>query len=190
MTQQPRRARLWWTVVVVYTVVLFAVQSRLGFLVDALKERWGLQVFEAIMLGASLAAGLGLAALAWRVWQRADSGDRWILVGVMAGYAVGSAILEVPQERLHYVEYGLLAGLIYCAGRAQGLSTGTAGIAALVGTSGLGYVDEVLQGALWERRYFDWNDVRLNVQAATLGTLAAIPIERALFRNRDRADQP
>jgi hypothetical protein len=170
----------WWTVVAIYTVVLFAVQSRLGFLVDALKERWGVPTFERFMLAVALGAGAIFLVLAWRLWSRAAGADRGFLVLAAVGYAVGISLLDVPQERLHYVEYGVLAGLIYFAARAQGLGLRGAAVLAFAATSALGYLDEVLQGALWERRYFDWRDVQLNVQAAVLGTLAAVPVERTV----------
>lgn len=183
MTPEHPRAGLWWAAVATYTVVLFAVQSRLGFLVDALKERWGVPGFERVMLVAALGVGAVFLVLAWRLWSRAAGGDRGLLVVAAIGYGVGIGILDVPQERLHYVEYGLLSGLIYFAARSQGLGLRGGVVLAFVATSALGYLDEVLQGALWERRYFDWRDVQLNVQAAVLGTLAAVPMERTI-RNR------
>jgi len=72
----------------------------------------------------------------------------------------------------------LLAGLVYFACRRdlkRNMSVWQAALAATVITIGLGYLDEGLQGALWERRYFDWRDVLLNAQAAVLGTLASVP---------------
>ena len=182
MTRGRGNARRWWVLVAVYTAVLFAVQSRLGVLVDALKERWGVPAFETFMLAVALAAGAVFLVLAWRLWSRAGSTDRGLLILAAIGYALGIGILEVPQERLHYVEYGLLAGLVYFAGQAQGLGTRNSALLAIAATSALGYLDEVLQGAFWERRYFDWRDVQLNVQAALLGTLVAVPVERIVRR--------
>jgi len=117
---------------------------------------------------------------AWRLWRRASGFDRVLLVAVLVLYAGATAMLEIPQERLHYAEYGLLAGLVFFAARAQGAGRWTAAAAAVMVTSGLGYLDEHLQGAFWERRYFDWRDVQLNVQAALLGALTSLPLDRVV----------
>jgi len=175
----------WWLGVAVYVVVLFAMQPRLGFAVDAVKERWGVATFERTMLAAAVAAGLFFAALALRAWRTATTVDRLLLVAVVALYTLGVSLLEVPQERLHYAEYGLLAGLIYFACRrdlGRGMGKWPAALTAIVITTSLGYLDEALQGALWERRYFDWRDVRINAQAAVLGIVASVPIERVTKR--------
>jgi hypothetical protein len=165
-----------------YVVALFAMQPRLGFVVDAIKERWGVRAFEQVMLAAAVGAGLAFALVAWRLWRRASQLDRGLLLVAAALYVVGTALLEIPQERLHYVEYGLLAGLIYVVCRREGVGTPASIVIAIAVTSTFGYLDEFLQGALWERRYFDWRDVQLNAQAAVLGTVAAVPLERTVRR--------
>jgi len=175
----------WWLLVATYVVVLFAMQPRLGFAVDAFKERWGQATFERTMLAAAVTAALLFAATTLRIWRVATRTDRLLLVAVVAFYGVGVSLLEVPQERLHYVEYGLLAGFVYFAcrrGLERSMSSWRAALVAIVVTIGLGYLDEVLQGSFWERRYFDWRDVLLNAQAAVLGTVASIPIERTSKR--------
>jgi hypothetical protein len=158
------------------------MQPRLGFIVDGLKERWGVPGFERAMLAAAVAVGALLVALAARVWRLASSTDRLLLMAAVALYVLGVSLLEIPQERLHYMEYGTLAALVYCAcRRATSWNPGIwpAAVVAIAVTIGFGYLDEVLQGALWERRYFDWRDVLLNGQAAVLGTIASVPVERA-----------
>jgi hypothetical protein len=168
--------RIRWTLVAAYVAALFALQPRLGFMVDAAKARWGEAAFAQGMLAVAVLGGLVFVALALRVWQRSGALDRALLVAVAALYVVGTALLDVPQERLHYLEYGLLAGLVYLAAQHQGMTRRRAALLALVLTTALGYFDEYLQGALWERRYFDWRDVQLNFQAAVLGTLAGLAV--------------
>jgi VanZ family protein len=172
------RAWRWWLATGAYVALLFAMQPRLGFVVDALKARWGVPVFEQAMLAAVVIAGIGFLAIVWPVWRRARAADRVLLVAVVGLYILGVTFLEIPQERLHYVEYGVLAGLIYGGCREERVGVGGAvGIAILV-TAALGYLDERLQD-VWERRYFDWRDVQVNAQAAVLGTFAAVSVERA-----------
>jgi hypothetical protein len=169
----------WWGAVCAYVLVLFGLQPYLGLAVDAFKARWGVPAFERVMLVAALAFGAALLVLVQRLWRRAGFTERVMFAAVLGLYALGLALLEVPQERLHYAEYGVLAGLLYFAlGRHQ--SRLVALLGAILVTTALGYLDEVLQGALWERRYFDWRDVQLNFQAAVLGTLAAVPTERVM----------
>jgi len=179
------RGRRWWLLVAGYVMLLFAMQPRLGFVVDDLKQRWGVAAFDRVMLAAAIVAGLLFVVLALRVWRTAGTVDRLLLLAAVALYVLGVSLLEIPQERLHYVEYGVLAGLAYFAcrrGTARAMGVWQAALAAILITTGLGYLDEALQGALWERRYFDWRDVLLNGQAAVLGTIAAVPIERVAKR--------
>ena len=175
--------RGWWTLVVAYVAALFALQPRLGFIVDAAKERWGDAMFARGMLTATVLAGLLFAVLVVRVWRQASATDRGLLLVVAGLYIVGVALLDVPQERLHYVEYGVLAALIHLGCVGSGMSPGRAALVAIVATSALGALDEVLQGAFWERRYFDWRDVQLNIQAAVLGALAGLAVGRASRRD-------
>jgi len=39
-----------------------------------------------------------------RIWRTASRADRMLLVAVAALYVVGVSLLDIPQERLHYVE--------------------------------------------------------------------------------------
>lgn len=179
----PGASRLYWSLVAGYVALLFALQPRLGFWVDAFKERWGPDTFDLTTAVVSAAGGLAVAALLVRAWQSATRLERGILVLAGVLYGFGVAALDIPQERLHYLEYGLLSGLI-CFGLQEG---GTrpwwqAALAGTIITSGLGFLDETLQDRLWERRYFDWRDVSLNARAAVLGVMVAVPLRNAWGR--------
>lgn len=173
----------WWGLVVVYVFGLLAVQPFLGFAVDAFKARWGEAALErTVWVAAALAAAAVLAGLAW-FWGAARPLERVLVIAGLALYAVGVAVLEIPQERLHYVEYGMLSGLVYAGLQArEGRGRARAAAVAFLVAAGLGTVDEVLQGRLWERRYFDWRDVALNARAAALGILLAMPMLRVWQR--------
>lgn len=177
-------SRGWWLAAAGYVAVLFAVQPWLGFAVDTLKERWGERAFALGVTGAAVLGGAALALAAVRLLRSATAGEIALLALVAALYGVGVASLSIPQERLHYLEYGLLAAILYAGVAARGdhWPGWRAGLAALAATVFLGWLDETIQGAFWERRYFDWRDVELNGRAAVLGVLAAYPLFRAWRR--------
>lgn len=179
-------SRGYWALVGLYVAVLFSLQPRLGFWVDAFKERWGDQALDRTAWAAAAVAAVAVLALVARAWRGALASERAVFVVAMLLYAVGVWLLDTPQERLHYFEYGLLAALVYggLAARGPAAHFWRHVIVAVVVTSLLGFVDELLQGWFWERRYFDWRDVRLNVQAALLGVAVGVPFFNGRRRSR------
>ena len=178
-------SRNWWLGVAAYVVVLFAVQPWLGVAVDAAKARWGDRAFALTVTGAAVVVAAAVLVVAVPLLRRATPAEIALLAAAVALYAAGVASLDIPQERLHYLEYGGLAAFIHAgiAARAKSASQWGAAMVAVVVTSALGWLDETLQGALWERRYFDWRDVELNVRAACVGVLAAVPLFGAWRRS-------
>ena len=175
-------SRGYWLLVAGYVVVLFALQPRLGFGVDAFKARWGERSFELTMTTVAVAVGLAVAALLVLAWRGATAGERALLLLGLLLYGLGVAALSIPQERLHYVEYGLLSGLFALGLEAPLRSQWKAATVAVLAAFALGAVDEMLQGLFWERRYFDWADIWLNARAAVLGAVIATPLANGLRR--------
>lgn len=177
--------RNWWLLVGLYVAVVFSAQPYLGFAVDALKGRWGEGGFAAAVSTLAAAVAVAIAVAALPLVRAATRTERLVLAIGAVLYVVGVATLEIPQERLHYAEYGLLAGLVFAGlqGSRHNAVWQTA-LATIVLVAALGWLDESLQGALWERRYFDWRDVQLNTRAAALGTLIAVPLWSAYRRAR------
>ncbi|MDO8580789.1 MAG: VanZ family protein [Candidatus Omnitrophota bacterium] len=132
--------------------------------------------FNAMMNGVLIVC---LCLLLKRAW-----GSRWIrrastwglLLGAVAVYAVLALRLPSPEERLHFLEYGVLAFLIYRALRLDVSSSG-AYMLAFILTSLLGWGDEGIQGIL-PNRYFQWADVWLNSQSALLGLWLTYILQR------------
>ena len=192
-----------WGATAAYVVLLFAVQPFLGFGIDAFKERWGEPALD-VTAGVIVTAGAAAAAvLVARIWRRARARQRVAMAVGGLLYGLGVTVARYPQERLHYLEYGVLAALLYVGlaarARAEGppwrpAAAGPAGVAragpggrsgpatlprratvwAFAIGVGLGTLDELLQ-IPWARRYFDWADVLLNVLAVGLGLLVAVP---------------
>lgn len=178
--------RGWWGLVAAYVFVLFAVQPWLGFLVDTLKARWGEAGFATVVSTVAVVVAVAVGLFALRIARAATRIELAVMALGALLYGAGVSLLEIPQERLHYAEYGLLSALVFVG--LQGERRERAGrtvVAAIVLVAVLGWLDETLQGALWERRYFDWRDVELNLRAAALGVLLAVPIWSAWLRGRE-----
>jgi hypothetical protein len=80
--------------------------------------------------------------------------------------------LAIPEERVHFLQYGLMALLARyaCAPALGRLRVGTGLGLALLLTATLGLLDECLQG-LVPGRVFDWRDVGMNAGAALTALL-------------------
>jgi len=86
---------------------------------------------------------------------------------VFAGYGWGMVWLRLPAERLHLIEYGVLAFLIYRA-LILDLKKPWAYGGAFILTSLIGWGDEGIQYLL-PNRYYEFRDVCLNSASAALG---------------------
>jgi len=187
------RARSYWVLVTLYVVVLLSAQSFLGYGIDFFKETWGEAALNRTAYALVAIGGLIMVVLGARLWRLTTVCDRWLIVLSMLMYAAGTMTARFPQERLHYVGYGLLAGLLYAGWKntasvsieetAQHPGWIRPAFLALVVGSAIGLLDELLQ-ILWPRRYFDWADVRINVLAVAVGVLVAVPVVNALQRQR------
>lgn len=173
----------YWLGVAAYVVALLTIQSAMGYGIDLFKELWGETALDVVAYLFVGAGALGTAGIGWKVWSRCSAAERaWIGVALVI-YAAGTLSARYPQERLHYLGYGLLAALLYAglahraddAGPRSGPAWLVPALLALLVGSLIGYGDELLQ-ILWPRRYFDWADVAMNVVAVGLGLLVAIPV--------------
>lgn len=104
----------------------------------------------------------------------------FFLVVILAGYAGSFYFLPIPEERIHLVQYGVLAFLIYRA-----LSLDLSGISAYICSFGLtsllGWLDEMLQ-QVTPGRFFDWKDVLLNA----ISTLLALTFTYILTKEHPK----
>lgn len=177
-----RERRLWvWALAVVVAIYSTLGVARVG--VELLRERNLLRLTVAmLLLGVGLALAVGL--------MRSRPGRREVVVaiGFSIAYAALLVWMERPEERLHLLEYGLVAVLIHLAleERRQngGHTPGPSWLLAIVGTATLGWIDEGIQAVLPSRVY-DLRDVALNAVAAAL----AITATAALASARRRPDR-
>ncbi len=113
---------------------------------------------------------------AYRAWNYI------LLLFVLAGYTFGIMMLSIPEERLHFIEYGILVFLVYRA-LILDLKGGWAYFGAFVLTSLLGVGDEGIQYLL-PNRYYQLQDVFLNSISAVLGLILVFAV-RGKKRNLD-----
>ena len=117
------------------------------------------------------------------VWRLLVGGVGWRVMGTVSAIAAGYLLLltsipMMPEERLHFLEYGVVAALIYLALRERRVQFAASGTdsadilarlppfaTALVLTGIFGWIDEGIQ-ALLPNRFYDIRDVFFNAGAA------------------------
>lgn len=117
--------------------------------------------------------------------------DRVAFVALVAlGAGVGGLMLglAIPEERLHFLQYGLMAVL---ARRA--VAPRVAGwrqyLAAIAIASAAGWGDELIQGLLPDR-YYDLRDVLINALAAALAMAGYEALHNQLGWRPPRSEAP
>jgi len=129
-----------------------------------------------------------LTATAWivlRLFRRRPGWRVWLaLVGIGAGDLALLTRLELPEERLHFLEYGLVGGLVFTAlaERRRNTSTDSAerpfgrdlvgpAVSAFLITGAAGWIDEGIQEIL-PNRFYDLRDVAMNAAAGAMAVLS------------------
>lgn len=129
------------------------------------------------LLGATVTGSyaLAVAGVVYYVLFNRRLAD-WIAFVVVAALLCVVTVLllglAIPEERVHFLQYGLMALLARqaCAGPDGRVRIGVSiGLAWLL-TSAIGLLDECLQG-LVPSRVFDWRDVGMNAGAAVTALL-------------------
>ena len=122
------------------------------------------------------AAWIGLVLLrsrpGWRTWV--------ILSAIAAGYVILLSRFKLPEERLHFLEYGIVGGLVFAAllerqkntGDTSGGTPGRRGplwpaVGAFLINGAAGWVDEGIQEII-PNRFYDLRDVAMNAAAGAL----------------------
>lgn len=161
---------------VLLAAAVIAAAPFLGVLRDALLAAFPRR---ALLVVTALVAAVALAALAWAIGRiRERRALRWgglaacavLVAAQVVGFATGNASVDVV-ERIHIVEYGLLAALFYRA--FLPLGGAAAPLLAWVAAGLVGTLDEWVQW-LVPTRVGDVGDVALNFAAAGTGTLFAL----------------
>lgn len=170
-----RERRLWIAVGLAIGAILVSLYP-LQFVLDFLRARNLLRLSIAAIFLLALAA-----AVWWLARRRAPLAAWGILAAAGAVYVGAAAWLDVPQERLHLVQYGALALLLEAAFAARRAPAGRLGVAwrALAAAAAIGLLDEIVQGILPNRQY-DPRDVLFNLLSAGLALASAAALRRSL----------
>ncbi len=144
---------------------------------EALRER------NLLRLSVALAFLAAAGFIAWRL-SILRPGRRTLVAAAVVAIAYLLLLVAVPmmpEERLHFLQYGTVAVLVYLALRER--HSHRAGrvspfLAAAVLTASLGWVDEGIQAVL-PNRYYDLRDVAFNSAAGVLALVSLKLIEKA-----------
>jgi len=153
----------------------------LPFLLAALRERNLLRATLVLAFG-----GAALAAAAWAARRRAGWREWSVLAVAAVVYLQLLSRMDVLQERLHLLEYGVIALALRAAVAASLVARrpalpaagAAATAAALVATIAAGWLDEGIQ-ALLPNRYYDVRDVGFNALAGGLALAVRALLGRA-----------
>lgn len=183
-----RETRLW---IAAAILVLFTYSTLYvaRFATDWLRERGLLYATLVLVFAVVLGAALrGVVRLRPGRWEWA------VLLAIGLVYGLLFRVLHRAEEAMHFIQYGILGGLIYAAlvERRRGLGPGGSArrfpaLSAIFLTLALGWLDEGIQYVL-PNRYYDLRDVALNAAAGLLAILAMTGREWA--REKDRGGDP
>lgn len=193
MTDSSSRFRRYAPALIV-SLTIWCTSPVLGLVRDALFDRFSERAVRllAVSLGALLV--LVLATAVWRMWRKLRRGElryggwQWLGLAVVLGllwFQVHGFKIGIPSsdvaEKIHIVEYGLLALLLYRASRRAprfgDVDTGDLGVVLvpLFGAALAGVVDESVQG-FFQLRTGDVRDVALNALAGVTGLVLALTV--------------
>ena len=173
MTTKSILRKKYWLWVLGWIALIYSTLSIVRPICEYLKKHTPFAVFMNVLMACLLAALVILLVFKIRIHRGASL--VWLFF-VLSGYSYGLWMIKYPEEKLHFVEYGLLAFLIHracCLDLRKELSY----IVAFILTSLAGWGDEMLQGVL-PNRYYQTDDVLLNIFSGLLGLGLVFIFER------------
>lgn len=185
----PSPERRFWLAAAATLLVIWAAIYPARGIADLLRRH---DLLRLTVGAAFLVAGASLLGFGLR------SRPRWREAVALSGagfvYAVVLVVIRQPEERIHFLEYGALAGFVEAALRERWRAesagapvAASAAAVAVVATALLGWLEEGIQ-LLVPLRVYDWRDVGFNAAAGAL--LVALADLRRWARARDVAATP
>ncbi|MDP3920225.1 MAG: VanZ family protein [Candidatus Omnitrophota bacterium] len=168
-----------WFAPAVWTLLIYTTVPVGRFAVNYLKANTAYALLVNVLIGLIFAVLLIVLRTRLRI-RRLDTYLRLTLI--IAACITAMTYVETPEEKIHFLEYGLLAFLIWRALRLQGLSRYVMA-QALALSFLVGWFEEFLQW-LHPGRYYDFRDVVINTVGAFIGLLITYVVwcERNLSR--------
>ncbi|MBI3616750.1 MAG: VanZ family protein [Candidatus Omnitrophica bacterium] len=158
--------RKYWVWALGWTLTIYATLYLVRPVCEFLKKTVPFDLAVNIVFAACLSVTM---VIFFRKYKMTDGFGYVLLLLILSGYAYGLATIPHPEEKIHFIEYGILAYLVF---RALRLDHGAwaAYVGALALTAALGWVDEGIQHLL-PKRYYQTSDVVLNAVSGLLGLL-------------------
>lgn len=165
-----RKDYLIWSVIVVYTGIIYSTLSVVSSTRKSLTERFGPDIFNTVfwVFGLIAAACLVYLLKRRRGRQLAQSVSALIAVSLVYWYYLSS--MRYPIERIHFLEYGLLGALLY-TGLNRRCSRQVSFPVSLLLCYMIGLGDEAIQWIL-PNRVGEIGDSVINLFSGLLGILA------------------
>ena len=144
-----------------------------------------LRAHDVLRLTLGLLYAICFGSGVWFVRRKAPR-NRWrlfLVAGVFVLYLLVARKVPLPEEQIHFFEYGMVGILFTRALRGSGMPKFPSLTGALALGSLAGWMDELLQG-FTPGRHFDLRDVVLNMVSIGLGLLvfASLPTEEEIAR--------
>lgn len=175
-----------WLIAVGYVCFIYAtlglVTAPLAWLRAHDLLRWSLALLFVLTMAAVLVIFRRRQTREW--WRYAGA------AGIFLVYWIISHWVKIPEEQVHFFEYGLvgilfLRALRHHVARPISLWAGAAAVGSIAG-----WIDEILQGIL-PNRHYDPRDIFLNVISIVLGlTLAAFLPSKKIPSSSENPSQP
>jgi len=173
MDQKRQLRKKYWAWALGWTLAIYATLYPVRPVCEFLKRTIPFEFWINIFLAACLC---GIVILFFRKYKVTDGFGYVLLLLAVSGYLYGLATIPYPEEKIHFIEYGILAYLIFRALRLDhGAWAAYAGAFAL--TAALGWGDEGLQHLL-PNRYYQTSDVVLNAVSGLLGLILVYAFHR------------
>jgi len=154
--------------ILLYVFFIYSTLPFAPYIVDGLRFLFG-ENFGYVISGTIIFA-LSLIAFAMRNYLVSARTIFWLVFLSFTGVCI-TILMEIPAERIHFLEYGILGlSLTRLWDKPKGY------FLAFIFGSLVGLVDELIQGVLQvqtilplPKRYFEWKDVGMNIFGVFLG---------------------
>ncbi len=163
----------YWFFVVAWVIGIYSTLSAVRPVCELLKQNaWFAPGISLFLITLLIILSLGLI----RGMPKKSLLSYFLLAGVLLCYIYGLVSIKYPEEKIHFLEYGFLAYLIYRALRLD-CSRILSYAGAFILTTVFGWIDEGIQHIL-PNRYYQNEDVFLNAISGALALLLIFIFER------------